>query len=182
MLLWIYCFRLFFIRTFVCLSISWLTAWNFRIFQGLFTVQLSMYSQRFALSLEAASQLLSGLFNLTRCCYPSATAYLLYYTINRLSTTFLFSFASFLRKPLLPVLLVLRDNSFMISCIEAHVNNFFRKKIEQLIFSNKAEKEGFEPSRRLTRPIPLAGAPLRPLEYFSKVLIWQYDIVLRRDA
>ena len=57
MLLWIYCFRLFFIRTFVCLSISRSTAWNFRIFQGLFTVQLSMYSQRFALSLEVASQL-----------------------------------------------------------------------------------------------------------------------------
>ena len=75
------------------------------------------------------------------------------------------------QKPLLSVLLVLRDNSFIISCIEAYVNNFFRKKIEQLISSNKAEKEGFEPSRRLTRPIPLAGAPLRPLEYISKVLI-----------
>ena len=31
-----------------------------------------------------------------------------------------------------------------------------------------AEKEGFEPSRRYSRPTPLAGAPLRPLEYFSK--------------
>ena len=53
----------------------------------------------------------------------------------------------------------------------------FQKKIEQLISSNKAEKEGFEPSRRLTRPIPLAGAPLRPLEYFSKVHNCQYDVV-----
>src|SRR5699024_11046238 len=31
---------------------------------------------------------------------------------------------------------------------------------------NLAEKEGFEPSRRLPRPMPLAGAPLQPLEYF----------------
>ena len=30
-----------------------------------------------------------------------------------------------------------------------------------------AEKEGFEPSRRIKRPTPLAGAPLQPLEYFS---------------
>ena len=30
-----------------------------------------------------------------------------------------------------------------------------------------AEKEGFEPSRRYTRPTPLAGEPLRPLGYFS---------------
>ena len=31
-----------------------------------------------------------------------------------------------------------------------------------------AEKEGFEPSRRLSQPTPLAGEPLRPLGYFSK--------------
>ena len=31
-----------------------------------------------------------------------------------------------------------------------------------------AEKEGFEPSRRFTRPTPLAGEPLRPLGYFSR--------------
>ena len=31
-----------------------------------------------------------------------------------------------------------------------------------------AEKERFELSRRYSRPTPLAGAPLRPLEYFSK--------------
>ena len=29
----------------------------------------------------------------------------------------------------------------------------------------------------VTRPIPLAGAPLRPLEYFSKVHNCQYDVV-----
>ena len=31
----------------------------------------------------------------------------------------------------------------------------------------KTEQEGFEPSRRFTRPTPLAGAPLQPLEYYS---------------
>ena len=30
-----------------------------------------------------------------------------------------------------------------------------------------AEKEGFEPSRPLSGPTPLAGEPLQPLEYFS---------------
>ena len=30
-----------------------------------------------------------------------------------------------------------------------------------------AEKEGFEPSLRLTHTTPLAGEPLRPLGYFS---------------
>ena len=33
-----------------------------------------------------------------------------------------------------------------------------------------AEKEGFEPSHRLTQPNPLAGDPLEPLEYFSIIL------------
>ena len=41
MLLWIYCFRLFFIRTFVRLSISWSTAWNLGSFKvySLFSYQ-----------------------------------------------------------------------------------------------------------------------------------------------
>ena len=30
-----------------------------------------------------------------------------------------------------------------------------------------AEKEGFEPSHRLSQSTPLAGEPLRPLGYFS---------------
>ena len=34
-------------------------------------------------------------------------------------------------------------------------------------FQILAEKERFELSRRYSRPTPLAGAPLRPLEYFS---------------
>ena len=129
-----------------------------------------MYSQRFALSLEVVPQLLSGFFNLTRCCHLSATAYLLYHTVNRLSTTFLFSFASFSEAVVVCVTRFTRQLIYNIM-YRSVCQQLFQKKIEQLISSNKAEKEGFEPSRRLTRPIPLAGAPLRPLEYFSKVLI-----------
>ena len=38
-----------------------------------------------------------------------------------------------------------------------------------------AEKERFELSRRLTQPTPLAGEPLRPLGYFSK-MVREYGI------
>ena len=42
-----------------------------------------------------------------------------------------------------------------------------------------AEKEGFEPSHRLTQPNPLAGDPLEPLEYFSKHSVY---FLFWRDA
>ena len=38
----------------------------------------------------------------------------------------------------------------------------------RFISSFWAEKEGFEPSRRFSRPTPFPGEPLRPLGYFSK--------------
>ena len=39
-----------------------------------------------------------------------------------------------------------------------------------------AEKEGFEPSRQLSHPTPLAGEPLRPLGYFSTpVQFWRRE-------
>ena len=97
---------------------------------------------------------------------------LIYYTI--VSTVcqqlFLFSFASFSEAVVVCVTCFTRQLIYNIM-YRSVCQQLFQKKIEQLISSNKAEKEGFEPSRRLTRPIPLAGAPLRPLEYFSKVLI-----------
>ena len=34
-----------------------------------------------------------------------------------------------------------------------------------------AEKEGFEPSRRYSRPTPFPGEPLQPLGYFSIVIV-----------
>ena len=46
-----------------------------------------------------------------------------------------------------------------------------KKESAQPLYQNgcadMAEKEGFEPSRRLSQPTPLAGEPLRPLGYFS---------------
>ena len=41
------------------------------------------------------------------------------------------------------------------------------KKSKSFDLDFLAEKERFELSRRYNRPTPLAGAPLRPLEYFS---------------
>ena len=38
-----------------------------------------------------------------------------------------------------------------------------------------AEKEGFEPSRQLSHPTPLAGEPLRPLGYFSTNRFWRRE-------
>ncbi len=43
-----------------------------------------------------------------------------------------------------------------------------KKKPPEWVVTFLAEKEGFEPSLRYTRTTPLAGAPLRPLGYFSK--------------
>ena len=37
----------------------------------------------------------------------------------------------------------------------------------QILSDVMAEKEGFEPSLRLSHTTPLAGEPLRPLGYFS---------------
>ena len=42
-----------------------------------------------------------------------------------------------------------------------------RANLIQYLVPFLAEKERFELSRRYSRPTPLAGAPLRPLEYFS---------------
>ncbi len=42
-----------------------------------------------------------------------------------------------------------------------------RKPLRSTVSGDLAEKSGFEPERRSTRPTPLAGEPLRPLGYFS---------------
>ena len=44
-----------------------------------------------------------------------------------------------------------------------------RKPRTRRSFRALAEKEGFEPSRQLSHPTPLAGEPLRPLGYFSTI-------------
>ena len=56
------------------------------------------------------------------------------------------------------------DSLFILSKCFSFVKNFFKL----FYVEDKAEKEGFEPSRRLSQPTPLAGEPLRPLGYFSK--------------
>ena len=51
----------------------------------------------------------------------------------------------------------------------------FLKKIRTTHISNQSGERGIWTLAPVTRPIPLAGAPLRPLEYFSKVhylIIW----------
>ena len=51
----------------------------------------------------------------------------------------------------------------------------FLIKIHQLLL---AEKEGFEPSHRLTQPNGLANRPLQPLEYFSINCLYSFIIIL----
>ena len=46
----------------------------------------------------------------------------------------------------------------------------FVKHFFQVFFKSEAEKEGFEPSRRYSRPAPFPGVSLQPLGYFSKLL------------
>ena len=98
-----------------------------------------------------------------RCCYFQQLVYFIMFT-SRCQQLFYFSLLSFFR-----------GNSDILSCLSLFVNNFLN-----LFIWFKAEKEGFEPSRRSTRPIPLAGAPLRPLEYFSRYFL--YKITPLRDA
>ena len=98
-----------------------------------------------------------------RCCYFQQLVYFII-SSSRCQQLFYFSLLS-----------LKRDNSDILSCLSLFVNNFF------ILFRKyRAEKEGFEPSRRSTRPIPLAGAPLRPLEYFSRYFL--YKITSLRDA
>ena len=83
---------------------------------------------------------------------------------------------------------VLVNNFFIFLCylsnattlISYHVCHCLSTTFFILFRKYRAEKEGFEPSRRSTRPIPLAGAPLRPLEYFSRYFL--YKITSLRDA
>ena len=48
-------------------------------------------------------------------------------------------------------------------------------RIASILAGILAEKEGFEPSRQLSHPTPLAGEPLRPLGYFSTGRFWRRE-------
>ena len=70
---------------------------------------------------------------------------------------------------------------YIISSRYLNVNTYFH----QFSTYNVTEKEGFEPSRRYKRPIPLAGAPLQPLEYFSVIwtnpFLWNCCVMWRKN-
>ena len=103
-----------------------------------------------------------SVINVRRCYFQQLVYFII--SSSRCQQLFYFSLLSFFR-----------GNSDILSCLSLFVNNFLN-----LFIWFKAEKEGFEPSRRSTRPIPLAGAPLRPLEYFSRYFL--YKITSLRDA
>ena len=44
----------------------------------------------------------------------------------------------------------------------------YHQKYPQSLLMQVTERVGFEPTRQYNRPTPLAGAPLKPLEYLSK--------------
>lgn len=73
---------------------------------------------------------------------------------------------------------VLRDNFYILSQLRGFVNRFFHKKNN--FFRKPSGEGGIRTLAPVTRPIPLAGAPLRPLEYFSRYFL--YKITSLRDA
>ena len=87
-----------------------------------------------------------------------ATAFILYQSVSCLSTTFLNYF-------LLLFLNLSSSNSDILSYIFLLVNNFF-EVFSKVIFKQNGER-GIRTLAPVARPTPLAGAPLRPLEYFS---------------
>ena len=87
-----------------------------------------------------------------------ATAFTLYQSVSCLSTTFLNYF-------LLLFLNLSNSNSDILSYIFLLVNNFF-EVFSKVIFKQNGER-GIRTLAPVARPTPLAGAPLRPLEYFS---------------
>ena len=100
-------------------------------------------------------------------------ATLIYYHVQKcLSTTFLFFLFQLFRADMLSFLTALIF--YQIVC---RLSTTFSKKIRTTYIANKSGERGIWTLAPVTRPIPLAGAPLRPLEYFSKVHNCQYDVV-----
>ena len=120
-----------------------------------------------------------------------------YHTQERLSTTFLFFFSAFLSWCVVAFRQLWYSTKSPFVCQELFHFSFqmfqffvtawlfyqiirrlsttFLKKIRTTHISNQSGERGIWTLAPVTRPIPLAGAPLRPLEYFSKVhylIIW----------
>ena len=113
----------------------------------LFTVQLSMFFVVFSNSdmLSHSGVFVNNFFIflfsfLKLMCCRFSTALIFYQIVFCLSRTFSFFISN------VPVLC---DSLIILSNHSLFVNNFSQKKFEQLIFQIRAEKEGFEPSRRL---------------------------------
>ena len=71
----------------------------------------------------------------------------------------------------------LSDSSFTISQLVSLVNNFFQlfsNFFFQVFRSKFSGERGIWTLAPVSRPTPLAGAPLRPLEYFSPTAVY-YD-------
>ena len=122
-----------------------------------------------------------------------------YHTQERLSTTFLFFFSAFLSWCVVAFRQLWYSTKSSFVCQELFHFSFqmfqffatawlfyqiirrlsttFLKKIRTTHISNQSGERGIWTLAPVTRPIPLAGAPLRPLEYFSKVHNCQYDVV-----
>ena len=78
----------------------------------------------------------------------SQTARLFYLISNHLSSTFSTFSNSFLMN------FCLADSLFTLSCLQAFVNKFFYFFEKFIFFKKIAEKEGFEPSRRVSDLYP----------------------------
>ena len=78
----------------------------------------------------------------------SQTARLFYLILNRLSSTFSTFFKLFLMN------LCLADSLFTLSHSQAFVNKFFHFFEKFVLFKKITEKEGFEPSRRVSDLYP----------------------------
>ena len=64
--------------------------------------------------------------------------------------------------------------------IVCRLSTTFSKKIRTTYIANKSGERGIWTLAPVTRPIPLAGAPLRPLEYFSWLRIHNVLCNLKR--
>ena len=106
-------------------------------------------------------------------CSLLFSATLIYYHIQKcLSITFLFFFFNSSE------LMCCRFDSFdILSNRLSFVNNFF-KKIRTTYIANKSGERGIWTLAPVARPTPLAGAPLRPLEYFSAVIKKIFNCIL----
>ena len=116
------------------------------------------------------------------------TTPLLYHTFWSLSRTFLKYF--YFSQPLLSQWI------FILTCFFISVNMFSYlflcsfgwakkknldvAKISFLHFINKNGERGIWTLAPVTRPTPLAGAPLQPLEYFSSILNILYQYLIMR--